>query len=108
MLLDLGGFKAIKDTHGPGTGDEARRVVAQRLRSTANVCDLAAPSHQHTRNNSLQGGEAAGAHPQKRRTRGICGAAGAARLTPRRPFMLQQLEKVAAGPGCGPSRWGRE
>jgi diguanylate cyclase (GGDEF)-like protein/PAS domain S-box-containing protein len=42
IMLDLDGFKAINDTHGHATGDEALREVAARLRHCVRERDLVA------------------------------------------------------------------
>ncbi len=42
LLMDLTGFKALNDRHGHAAGDEALRVVGQRLQSLVRDTDVAA------------------------------------------------------------------
>jgi diguanylate cyclase (GGDEF)-like protein len=42
MLFDFDGFKAINDTHGHAAGDQALKVMAQRLQSACRQSDLVA------------------------------------------------------------------
>jgi diguanylate cyclase (GGDEF)-like protein len=42
IVVDLDGFEALNDLHGPAAGDEVLRRVAQRLQAAARTSDVAA------------------------------------------------------------------